>query len=309
MEVAKSLPGATAGYGPKKPRRFNYTPYLFIAPAVLVLVVVVILPILYSFFISFFRYQLNAPQLGARFVGLENYAALFSDQELIESALWTAQFTVTVVSLELVLGMGMALVLHSRLLGRFRNLFRGVLLIPIMLSAVVSAWMWRLLFDTTYGPVNHLLSLIGIGPIPWGADSLSARAMLIIADVWLATPFVMLILLAGLQNIPEELLEAASIDGATLWQRFTRIVIPLLKFPIMIVLVIRTMDALRAFDQAFVLTSGGPGNATSTIIFYNYRYAFYYFQVGRAAAVAFAFLLIILAITAIYTHLLRREAD
>ncbi|MCC7208817.1 MAG: sugar ABC transporter permease [Anaerolineae bacterium] len=287
----------------------NYTPYLFIAPALLILLVVVILPIVYSFGISFFRYQLNAPQLGVKFIGLDNYAAIASDQQMIQSATWTVQFTLWAVSLELLLGMGLALLLHSRVLGHFRNLFRGVFLVPIMLSGVVAAWMWRLLFDTTYGPVNHLLSLLGISPIPWGADALTARVMLIIADVWLTTPFVMLILLAGLQNIPDELMEAASIDGATTRQKFTRITLPLLKFPILIVLVIRTMDALRAFDQAFVLTSGGPGNATSTIMFYNYRYAFYYFQMGRAAAVAFAFLLLILAITFLYTRLLRREAE
>jgi multiple sugar transport system permease protein len=293
----------------RKRGKLNPTPLYFITPALVVLLVVVVLPILFSFGFSFFRYQLNAPQIAPRFVGLEHYTAILRDQEMIQATSWTLQFTLIAVTLELILGMGLALLLNSRLLGWWRSLFRGVFLIPIMLSGVVSAWMWRLMFDTTYGPVNHLVSIFGLDPIPWGADSPTARAMLIIADIWLATPFVMLILLAGLQNIPDELMESASIDGATAWQKFTQITIPLLKFPILIVLVIRTMDALRAFDQAFVLTSGGPGNATSTIMFYNYRYAFYYFQIGRAAAVAFAFLLVILVITYLYTRLLQREAE
>lgn len=309
MDVSKAAVSYPIKTEQKRRKKRNYTPFLFISPALFILLLVVVLPILYSFYISFFRYQLNAPQLGMRFAGLGNYANIARDQEMIQSAIWTVQFTLTAVSIELVLGMGMALLLHSSALGRFQNLFRGIFLLPILLSGVVSAWMWRLLFDGTYGPLNHLITSLGGSAVPWGADVLSARAMIVIADVWLATPFVMLILLAGLQNIPDELMEAASIDGATTLQKFYSITLPLLKFPIMIVLVIRTMDALRAFDQVFVLTSGGPGNATSTIMFYNYRYAFYYFQMGRAAAVAFAFLLVILGITYIYTRLLRRSNE
>ena len=243
------------------------------------------------------------------FIGLDNYTAIAGDEQMIQSVQWTLLFTLIVVTIEVFLGMELELLLNSSILGWMRNLLRGIFLVPIMLSGVVSAWMWRLLFDTTYGPVNHFITSLGLDAVPWGADAVSARAMVVIADVWLATPFVMLILLAGLQNIPEELMEAASIDGATAWQKFLRITLPLLKFPIMVVLVIRTMDALRSFDQVFVLTSGGPGSSTSTIMYYNYRYAFYYFRMGRAAAVAFAFLLVILVITYIYTRLLRREAE
>jgi multiple sugar transport system permease protein len=309
MELSQKIAHPSLPFTKRHRDKRNYTPYFFIAPAVLILLLVVVLPIVFSFGISFFRYQLNTPTIAPRFVGLDNYTRLIDDQELIQAATWTIQFTILAVSIQLVLGMGLALLLHSHILGRLRNILRGVFLIPIMLSAVVSAWMWRLLFDTTYGPVNHLLSLVGIDAVAWGADALSARAMLVIADVWLATPFVMLILLAGLQNIPDELIESASIDGATRIQRFLYVTLPLLKFPILIVLVIRTMDALRAFDQAFVLTSGGPGNATSTLMFYNYRYAFYYFQMGQAAAIAFGFLLLIIAITYIYNRLIRRQVE
>jgi multiple sugar transport system permease protein len=222
--------------------------------------------------------------------------------------LWTFEFTILAVSIELILGMIFAIMLNSTILGRARDFMRGVFLVPIMFSGVVTGWMWRLMFDSSYGPVNHFLSLWGIDKIPWGATLLTGRSMILITDIWFATPFVMLILLAGLQNIPIDLLEAASIDGASNWQKFTRIVLPLLKFPIMVVVVIRTMDGLRIFDLIRVLTRGGPGVSTSTIMLYTYQYAFSYFQIGRAAAMSFAFMVLIFFITYLYVRLLRREA-
>lgn len=289
-------------------KKKNLTPYLFLSPSLIIVGLVVVIPILFSFGISFFQFNLNLPGFGFKFVGLGNYLYIFQDKEMISSILWTFEFTILAVSIELVLGMIFAQMLNSKLLGKARDALRGVFLVPIMFSGVVTGWMWRLMFDSTYGPVNHFLSLWGIEKIPWGANLLTARSMILITDIWLATPFVMLILLAGLQNIPTEMLEAASIDGASNWQKFTRIVLPLLKFPIMVVVVIRTMDGLRVFDLVRVLTRGGPGISSSTIMYYIYQYAFSYFQIGRAAAMSFSFMILIFLITYLYIRLLRREA-
>lgn len=286
----------------------NRAPLLFLLPGLLIVGLVVLVPILFSFGISFFRYQLNMPGLGFKFFALKNYTYIFQDKEMIAAAIWTVEFTFIVVTVELILGMLFAILMNSRVLGRARNALRGVFLLPIMLSGVVTAWMWRLMFDASYGPVNHFLTLIGMDKVPWGAEVLTSRLMVIITDIWIATPFVMMILLAGMQSIPNDLLEAASIDGASSWQTFLHVVMPLLKFSIMVVVVTRTMDALRAFDNVYVLTGGGPGGSTSTLMFNIYRYAFNYFQMGRAAAMSFTFAAVIFIISYFYMRLLRRDA-
>jgi multiple sugar transport system permease protein len=259
--------------------------------------------------LSFYRYQLNMPAMGKEWVGLDNYLYIFEDQELMGSVAWTVQFAVTVVIAELVIGMIFALVLNSRVLGRWREPLRAIFLVPIMLSGVVSGLMWRLLFDPEYGPINHLMSSIGIGMVHWGSEIPTARLMVIITDIWLATPFCMLVLLAGMQGIPNDYLEAAAIDGANSFQSFMRITLPLLRFPIMVVVVTRAMDAIRAFDMIYTLTGGGPGSSTSTIMYYNYRYAFAYFQMGRASAMAMLFALIIFVFSFFIMRMLRRDPN
>ncbi|MFN8490184.1 MAG: sugar ABC transporter permease [Caldilineaceae bacterium] len=290
-----------------KRRQFNMTPSLFLLPALLILFGVVLFPILNAFVLSFFRYQLNMPGLGIKFVGLANYAYIFQDKEMLDSVTWTLEFAAVVVTVELVVGMIFALVLNSQVLGKLREPLRAVFLVPIMLSGVVSGLMWRLLFDPEFGPVNHLMSTIGVGMVHWGSEVATARLMVIITDIWLATPFCMLVLLAGMQGISQDYIEAAAIDGASTFQTFTYITLPLLRFPIMVVLVTRSMDALRAFDMIYTLTGGGPGASTSTVMYYNYRYAFAYFQMGRATAMSIVFALLIFAISFFMMRLLRRD--
>lgn len=291
----------------KQKRRRRLTPYWFLLPAALLLLVLIGLPLMYAFGLSFYRYQWNAPYLGITFVGLDNYRNLVRDQPLISSVGWTVSFTAIVVAVELVLGLGLALLLQSRHLGRARSLLRGVFLVPMMLSGVVAGFMWRLLFDPEYGPINHLLGLVGMEPVRWFTESTPTRLVVILSDVWLSTPFVILVLLAGVQSIGEEFYEAARIDGASPWQLFRHITLPLLQYPILVVLIIRTMDALRAFDQIYVLTRGGPGVSTATVMMYNYRYAFNFYQMGRASAVSFAALVVIALISAGYLWVVRRN--
>lgn len=290
-------------------RKRNLAPLWFLLPALVVIAVVFLAPILFALIMSFFRFDLNVAGYGFEFVGFKNFSFIFQDKLFLQSIRWTFLLALIVVVCELALGLAFALLLNSSALGRARNFLRSIFLLPIILSAVLTAWMWRLMFDASYGPVNHLVTLLGFDKVAWGADALSARTMIIVTDVWLSTPFVMIILLAGLQNIPKEILEAASIDGATRWNKFFSITLHYLKFPFMVAAIVRTMDALRIFDQIYVLTNGGPGSATTTVMFYNYRYAFSYFQMGRASAMSFAFLIVIFLISYLYTRVLRRETD
>jgi multiple sugar transport system permease protein len=266
-------------------------------------------PVVYGFWLSFHNYQWNMPSLGIPFVGLQNYAEIPRNADLVNSVRWTLAFTAIAVPIECAIGLAAALVLHSAVVGRARTVLRGVLLLPMMLSGVVDGFMWRMLLDAEFGPVNHLLSLVGISPVAWFAKPFSAQMAVIASDVWLTTPLVMLILLAGLQIIPEELHEAARIDGASGWQAFLHVTLPLLRYSILVVLIIRTMDAVRAFDQIFALTKGGPGTSTETIMYYTYQYAFVFYQMGRASAISFVILIGISLITCGYLVVLRRGAQ
>jgi len=284
-------------------------PFWFVLPAVAVLGVFIFYPVVYSFWLSFHDYQWNMPIFGKPWVGFRNYTDIPGDAALIASIRWTVTFALFSVPLGFIIGMTLALLLQSPYLGRARNLIRGVFLVPMMLAGVVAGFMWRMLFDPEYGPVNHLLGLAGIEQINWFGETIPARAAVVIADLWLTTPFVMLVLLAGLQGIPEELHEAARIDGAAAARLFWDVTLPLLRGPVTIVLIIRTMDALRAFDQIYVLTGGGPGTDTTTVMYYDYLYAFRYYQMGRAAALSFAVLVAIMVITAVYLVFLRRSDE
>lgn len=277
------------------------------APALIVLLLVVAIPIGYALVQSFYKYRWNIPTIPPRFVGLENYLNIFKDEDLLKSIGWTFSFTAVVVSSELVLGLALALLLNSRRLGRLRAFWRGVFLIPLMISHVISGFMFRMVFDPEYGPVNHLLSLVGINEVRWFTEIFPTRLVVILDDMWIATPFVMLVLLAGMQTIPVELYEAGSIDGASAWALFRHITLPSIRYPIMVVIVIRVMDALRAFDMIFMLSRGGPGISTTTVMLWNYRYAFQFFAMGRACAVSFAFFIVICLITLVSMGILHRE--
>ena len=299
--------GRASSTGAARRVREALTPYWFILPALLVLGAFIVGPVAYSFWISFHEYQWNMPAFGITFIGLGNYTGLFRDPDLARSVGWTASFALISVPIGLVMGFVLALLLNSRVLGRrARSFLRGIFLLPMMLAAVVAGFMWRMLFDPEYGPINHVLSLFGAAPVSWFSETTAARATVVVAELWLTTPFVALVLLAGLQGIPEEVYEAGRIDGASPSQTFWQITLPLLQTSVAIVLIIRTMDALRIFDLIFILTNGGPGTDTTTIMYYNYLYAFRFFQMGGASAFSFAILLVIALITIGYLVILRR---
>jgi len=234
---------------------------------------------------------------------------LFSDQFFLSALLHTFFYAAIALTIEFFIGLGLALLLNEKMRGR--NAFRALFLLPMMLPPVVVGVVWRLMLNSNFGALNGTLKGFGVNTeaLTWTASPKLAMASVIMADVWQWTPFMFLILLAGLQAIPQEPYEAALIDGSNAWRTFRHVTLPLLKPAILIALLLRTMDLLRVFDHIFILTEGGPGFATETLSLYIYRTAFRFSNFGYAAAMSFVLLLITNLISAGYIRLLEaREA-
>lgn len=284
-------------------RASRLLPYLLIAPAVAVLLALSIYPLLYSITVS-----LQQETAAGTVWGLGNFARLLSDNFFLTAMAHTFVFAVAALTCEFLLGLGLALLLNGQVRGR--RLFRAGLLVPMMLPPVVAGVVWRLLLNPNFGAINGTLKQIGIDTesLTWTASPTLAMLSVIAVDVWQWTPFVFLVLLAGLQAIPQEPYEAALIDGSTRWQTFWHVTLPLLRPAILIVLLLRTMDLLRVFDQIFILTEGGPGFATETISLYIYRTAFRFFDFGYAAAMSFVLLALTNVISVVYIRFLKHES-
>jgi multiple sugar transport system permease protein len=277
-------------------------PALLLAPAMAVLLSLSIYPLIYSITISL---QQETPE-GFAWT-LRNFARLLSDNFFWTAMAHTFVYSVVALTCEFLLGLGLALLLNQQIRGR--GLFRASLLVPMMLPTVVVGVVWRLMLNPDFGAINGTLKQFGINTesLTWTASPRLAMLSVIAVDVWQWTPFVFLVLLAGLQAIPQEPYEAALIDGSSRWQTFRHVTLPLLKPAILIVLLLRTMDLLRVFDQIFILTEGGPGFATETISLYIYRTAFRFFDFGYAAAMSFILLALTNIISAIYIRFLQAK--
>jgi multiple sugar transport system permease protein len=268
--------------------------------------VLTLYPIFESFRLSFYRTILTLPWLGQKMVGWENYADLWTDPVAVQSLKTTIIFAAVTIPMELLLGLGMALVMNEAFRGR--GLLRAVVLVPWAIPTVVSSQMWRFIFNDRYGLFNFLL---------FGADTARYMAPLaepgpalmaiMAAEVWKTTPFAGLIILAGLQTIPDELYESASIDGAGAWQKFRHVTLPLIRPALLLALLFRSIDALRVFDLVFVMTQGGPADATNVLQFYGYKKSFAEGMIGYGSAVAVGVFFISLALSLVYLRLLRES--
>jgi ABC-type sugar transport system permease subunit len=257
----------------------------FLLPSFFFVALFSIFPIVESLRLSFYRMILTLPWLGQRMVGWENYRDLLTDPVALASIRTTLIFIAVTIPLELFVGLGIALVLNEMFRGR--GLLRAVVLIPWAVPTVVASQMWRFIFNDRYGLVNFML---------FGADTSRywaplahphfALAAIMVAEIWKTTPFAALIILAGLQSIPDDLYEAASVDGATPWQKFRHLTLPLLKPALLLALLFRTSDALRVFDLVFVMTQGGPADATNVLQFYGYKKTFAEGMIGYGSAIA-----------------------
>jgi multiple sugar transport system permease protein len=273
-------------------------PYLFIAPALTLSTLVMLYPLVYSLWLSTQRYSLKRPG-EFTFVGARNYLNVLDDSVFWTSLRNTSMYVLGAVTLEFVLGFGLALLLNRG--GRGQGALRTSFLIPIVLTPVVAALIATYMLNVDFGIINYLLGR----QVLWLGDPQWAMVSIILLDVWRTTPFVFLVLLAGLQSIPTERYEAAALDGAGRLAAFRYITVPHLRTLIMIVLIIRVMDVFREFDTPFVLTGGGPGTATEMLALYTYRVGFKFLDMGYAAALSFAMLSIVLVICYVFVRQLQ----
>lgn len=288
--------------------RFRKRLWFFVLPSMLLVLGVAIYPLLWMVYTSFTNMYLPRAHK-ATFIGFDNYAKVLNEQYMFNSLQVTVQFVIGAVVLELLLGMALALLLNSKIRGR--GFFRAAFILPLMVPPIVSAMNWKALLHPTYGAVNYYLRFVlGEGFVgDWLANRTTALPALVLVDAWQWTPFMALVLLAGLQTLPEEQYEAAQIDGASGWQQFWNITIPLMRNIIMAALLIRMIDALKLFDLVYAMTEGGPGIATETLSFLVYKTGLKYFQMGQAGAFGIIYLLGV-TLLAIFVHRnLRRERE
>jgi ABC-type sugar transport system permease subunit len=272
----------------------------FVTPAISVIALIAIFPLAWTVWNSLHLQDLRMPWLGHPFVGLDNYAELAHDPRFWSSLGHTLFFTVVTVALELVLGMVLALAMNSAFRGR--GAARATSLLPWAIPTVVAALLWRFMFDSQAGIVNALLVAIGIleQPMVWFIEATTAWIPVILSDVWKTTPFVAILLLAGLQSIDKTLYEAAEVDGASAWWRLWHITIPLLKPTIFVALIFRTLDAFRVFDLLYALTGGGPGTATEPIALYTHTIILQHLRFGYGSALSVVVFVITFALAIIY---------
>jgi len=303
--------------GPRKasyPKRFRHTygssrrsgglAALLLLPAAVVVFGLVTYPVLRTVWLSFNRVLSPMPTAPVQMVGFQNFINAFTDSDLIAATGHTIYFTLVSTAAEIVFGVLLGQLMAQKL--RFRWLLRAAILMPWALPTVVSASMWRYLLNADYGPINALLTQLGIigSYRSWLGTPTSAMNMIIIADVWKNTSIAAFFVLAGLAVIPNELREAASVDGAGAVRRFFSITLPLLRPVIMVVLVLRTIEAFKVFDIVYVMTRGGPSNGTQTVAVYAYQTAFSNQNFGYGSAIALLIVVVVLLLAVAYIRML-----
>ena len=283
---------------------------LFLVPAMVTLLGITVFPLLYELRLAFSSWELTI-STEPEFVGFQNFIDIvLHDKRFWSSMRVTAILTGGGVTIQLILGTGLALLLNR--LHAWRTPFVSLLLIPVMIAPVVAGFQFRMIYHDQFGPLNYMFELLTFGKwrgFAWVADPNVALTAVMLTDIWQWTPFLMLIVLAGLQSISPELYEAARVDGATAWGSFRHITVPLLLPFVVIGILIRAMDCFKLFDIIYLVTGGGPGNITETVSFYTYLQGFKFFSLGYTAALAFVQLIVIIVIAQIFLKFLRRQRE
>jgi ABC-type sugar transport system permease subunit len=284
------------------------TAWLLLAPSLLVILGVTLWPVISTLILSFF----NAPQginQTRTFVGFDNYIGMLTDQTFWQTIWQTLYFTVVSVGLELGLGLGIAQLIHSRPWGW--QFLRISLIIPWAVPTIVNGAMWRWIYSADFGALNGLLMALGLinHYVPWLTLPNMVMNLVIVADVWHTMPFVALVLQAALATLPEDLNEAAAVDGANAWQRFWQIRVPLLRPAILVALIVRTVDAFRVFDIVYIITAGGPAYKTLTITYLTYLNSFTFGKQGTGAALSFLISAVTIVMALIYIRILYRPEE
>jgi multiple sugar transport system permease protein len=274
--------------------RERHLRWLMLAPALVILAGLTLFPTIYMFSAAVQKISPD-PNAPRAFVGADNFIRMLSDGQFHIGLLNTLIFTVSAVTTEFLLGLGLALLL-DRYIRRW-NFVKTILMIPMMLPPIAVAITWKLIYQPQFGVLNELMYRLGLPSQAWAGDVHLAMLTVIVADVWEWTPFVFLLMLAGLASLPDEPYEAAELDGASAWRQFWDLTLPFLKPVIAIALLLRGMDALRQFDLVYILTRGGPAEATETLSLYIFKVAFTFVDIGYAAAIS----LFVLVLTVVFS--------
>ena len=304
MQSELSPPPPT-GHSPQRQLSDTSIQLLFIAPTLILLIALNIFPLLYSLYLSFTEYSAIAKGEPI-WVGLQNYAKLLNDPRVWRYFAITGRFAFLSVGLQTIIGFGLALLLRERFRGS--GLVTTLILVPMMLSPVVVGLFWKLIFNPSYGIFNYLIGFTNPSTAPdWLAGTRTALWAVVIVDVWMWSPFVMLLCLSGLKAIPDYLYEAAAIDRASSWFQFRRITLPQVMPLLLIAVLFRTIEALKSFDLVMGLTGGGPGDETELVAVNLYRTAFQgQWRTSTASALAYMVLIVIIAISNVYIRNLNK---
>lgn len=290
-------------------KRKQWEPFAFASPSLALIALIIVFPLVYAFYLSLQDFDLSVGP-DYEYVGGRNYVeALFKDQRFLGSVWNTAVIIAPSLAVELLLGLGIALLLNRVIHGR--PIVTALLAIPAMVSPVMAAMAWRMMFGVKYGAINNLGRQLGILDVyfDWFASPAIAVTAVVLVEVWHNTPFMMLVLLAGLQSIPQELYDAAKVDGATPWQSFWSVTLPLLRFTMAVGVMIRLIDLTKLFGLIFVLTYGGPGSSTETVAFNTYLVGFKDFRMSYASALSYVIVGGVLVLTLVFLWIQRvREA-
>lgn len=269
---------------------------LMLIPAIVLLTGLILVPFLVGFGLSFTDYILSLPP--ARFAGFDNYLTLLSTPEFWDSLRVTLIFTVSSVALQTAIGLGLAILLHEET--KAVPALRAIYLLPMAVTPIAAVFTFRMMFNPGLGVFNHILVSFGLPPQDWLGAGNMALFSLILVDTWQHTPFILLIIAGGLASLPADPFEAAKIDGATPWQTFRLVTMPLLKPFLAIALLFRSIDAFKTFDIIYVLTSGGPGTSTTTLNMYAYKQAIEFVSLGYGSSIAIVMLIIITIVTQLF---------
>ena len=289
------------------PQREKRQAWVLLAPMLIVMGLLTAWPLLRTIWLSFTDAALIGNGTEVNYVGIENYLYALTDPDFLSSIWRTLYFTVVSVALEGIIGVLVALLLNQKFYGR--SFLRVLVILPWALPTIVNAMMWRLNFNPDYGSINALLTQLGIidGYRSWLGSPDSALNAVMLADVWKNYPLVTLLTLAAMQSIPEDLFEAARLDGASAFRRFQAITFPAIVGPLSVALILRTIDAFKIFDIIYVMTRGGPVDSTKTLSFFVYQESFSYLRAGSGAAYAILMTLMCSVLIALYMAMLYRQ--
>ena len=271
------------------------SPYFFILPAVAIMVAGLVYPVLQAFYLSLYDWKIGTKFEDAPFVGIRHFVRMISDDNVHESIWVTLRFGFWTITIEMFLGVALALLLEKPIRGA--SVFRTIFILPLMISPVVVGLIWRYLFDARIGWINYYLGKIGIEPQVWLGNADLAFFAIVFTDIWQWTPFIFIIVIAGLQALPSEILEASKIDGANWWQHILFVKLPMIRSILLIALLLRLIDVFRALEVMYILTGGGPGRATELLSLHIYNRAFETQQLGYASAISVLLIVIVFALS------------